>query len=186
MAERADPERALGDQVDPGAFLAARLDSLVRTAFLLLGNHHGAEDLVMTAMSKCLARWDFISGDPLPYVRKAVVREYLSWVRRLRVVRETPTAVLPGSAATDHQDSTILRADLLTALAKLPRRQRTVLVLRYLDDLTAGQVAEIMQISEGTVRSQTHDGLAKLRKAAPSDLASYLTPMTERDEPVTP
>jgi RNA polymerase sigma-70 factor (sigma-E family) len=171
---------------DPGSFLSAHLDSLVRTAFLLVGSHHGAEDLVMEAVSKCLPRWQTITGDPLPYVRKAVVHEYLSKLRRLRVVRETPTAELPESAVRDQQDRVVLRADLLAALTRLPRRQRAVVVLRYLDDLSTRQVAELLQITEGTVRSQTHDALTTLRSAAPETLRSYLTATAEHDEPATP
>lgn len=170
---------------DPGSFLAVHLDSLVRTAFLLVGTHEGAEDMVMDAVSKCLPQWHRITGDPLPYVRKAVVHEFLSKLRRLRVVRETPTALLPESATRDQQDRIVLRADLLAALTPLPRRQRAVVVLRYLDDMSVRQVAELLQISEGTVRSQTHDALAALRSAAPDTLRSYLPGTAEHEEPVT-
>ena len=170
----------------PGPFLAAHLDSLVRTAFLLVGTHHAAEDLVMNALSKCLPRWPTITGDPLPYVRKAVLHENFSVLRQLRIVREIPTAELPEPVVAGQDDVVALRSDLLAALARLPRRQRAVVVLRYLDDMSARQVADLLQISEGTVRSQTHDGLAALRAAAPNTLRSYLTATTEQDQRVNP
>ena len=107
-------------------------------------------------------------------------------LRRLRVVREIPTAELPEPVVPNQDDVVALRSDLLAALARLPRRQRAVVVLRYLDDMSARQVADLLQISEGTVRSQTHDGLAALRAAAPDTLQSYLTATTEQDERVNP
>ena len=101
----------------PGPFLAAHLDSLVRTAFLLVGTHHAAEDLVMNALSKCLPRWPTIIGDPLPYVRKAVLHENFSVLRQLRIVREIPTAELPEPVVAGQDDVVALRSDLLAALA---------------------------------------------------------------------
>ncbi len=171
MGDDADVLTAPGS--DPEAFLTNYLDSLVRTAFLLVGSHHAAEDLVMAAMLKCLPRWGSITGDPLPYVRKTILREYLARVRRLRVVRETATEVVPESGIVNEEDEVARRLDLLAALQLLPPRQRAVIVLRYLDDLPVSKVADLLQIAQGTVRSQIHDALATLRSMAIGSLHSY-------------
>ncbi|WP_353650787.1 SigE family RNA polymerase sigma factor [Nakamurella sp. A5-74] len=171
MAEHVMP---VDDPVEPAEFFAASLDRLVRVALLLTGNSASAEDLVMTAVSKCLPRWSSIRGAPLPYVRQAVLREFLSTVRRRSVVDERPTDRVPESATADSHERAMLRADLFSALEALPPRQRAVVVLRFFEDLTGAQIAEVLGISVGTVRSQLHDGLAALRAAAPQTLGEYL------------
>ncbi|MEJ7647946.1 MAG: SigE family RNA polymerase sigma factor [Nakamurella sp.] len=170
----AEQDSSLDGATGPAEFFAASLDRLVRTAFLLTGNRTVAEDLVMTAVAKCLPRWSSIRGEPLPYVRQAVLREFLSTARRRSVVDERPTDRLPERPADDPHERAVLRADLFAALVALPPRQRAVVVLRFFEDLTGAQIAEVLAISVGTVRSQLHDGLAALRTAAPQTLGEYL------------
>ena len=140
------------------AFVAARRDALLRTAYLLTGNPHDAEDLVQAALVKVVPRWGRITGRPESYVRRVLAREAVSrW--RGRRWREVTTDVVPEEA---HRDSTD-RVALLEDLRRLSPRQRAVLVLRYFDDLTEADTAAALGISVGTVKSHARDALARLR-----------------------
>jgi len=144
-------------------FVAARSAALLRTAYLLTRDHGLAEDLLQTALTKAYLAWRRIEGDPEPYVRRIVVNTYASWWRR-RWNGEQPTEVLPELA--DHHgevEQAGETGDLWDALGRLPRRQRAVVVLRYFEDLTEPQVAGLLGISVGTVKSQTSKAFAKLR-----------------------
>jgi RNA polymerase sigma-70 factor (sigma-E family) len=124
-----------------------------------------AEDLVQTALTKAWFAWGHIE-DPEAYVRRIMVTTSASWWRR-KWVREMPTEefLLELDAATaDH--GAVDRPDLWTAIGHLPRRQRTVVVLRYLEDRTEVETAELMGCSVGTVKSQCAKALAKLRSDA--------------------
>src|SRR5690606_5550879 len=94
-------------------------------------------------------------------------REYVSW-RRLRRNGEIPSGDVPDRADHDeHADRTTLRLLLERALARLTRKQRAVIVLRFLDDLTEAKTAEVLGCGVGTVKRQTHDGIRRLRRVAP-------------------
>jgi len=143
-----------------------RSGALLRTAYLLTHDHALAEDLLQTALTKAWFAWDRIEGAPEPYVRRILVNTYASWWRR-RWRGELPTDDLPDSPAGDpghdaHAAAGV-RHDLWTAMARLPRRQRAVVVLRYFEDLTEAQTAEALGCSVGTVKSQTSKAFAKLR-----------------------
>ena len=149
-------------------FVAARYAALVRSAFLLTGHHHDAEDLVQTSLVKAVGVWARIQDDPEPYVRRIIVNENISRWRRHRgreTVHETVRPADAGPAAPDQPED---RLDLAAALARLTPKQRTVLVLRFYEDLTERQTAELMGIGLGTVKSQTRDALAALRRVAPA------------------
>lgn len=139
-------------------FVLARSGSLLRTAYLLTRDRHLAEDLVQTALAKAWFARRRINGDPTPYVRRIMVNEFASG-RRRRWLGEHPTAELPET----HSPAGEPHTDLWQALANLPRRQRTVIVLRYFDDLTEAETARALGVSVGTVKSQTAKALAKLR-----------------------
>lgn len=143
-------------------FVAARSGALYRSAYLLTGDRHRAEDLLQTALVKAWRRWDRIARREAAesYVRAAIASTYTDWWRR-RWNGELATAHLPETAArtTDAE----VRRDVLAALALLPRGQRAVIVLRFYDDLTERQTAEALGISIGTVKSQTAKALATLR-----------------------
>lgn len=148
-------------------FVTARSDQLLRTAFLLTGDHGLAEDLLQTALAKAWSSWARIETNPEAYVRAIVVNTYATWWRR-KWRGEQPTGNVPepagqfgaGADITEVADS---RSDLRTALGTLPRRQRAVVVLRYFEDLSETETARVLGCSVGTVKSQTSKALAKLR-----------------------
>lgn len=145
-------------------FVVARRGALLRTAYLLTGNHHDAEDLVQSALIKVVPKWNRIKDRPEPYVRQVLVRDSVSrW--RSRRWREVSTDVVPEET---HHDSTD-RIELLEDLRRLSPRQRAVIVLRYFDDLTEVDTAEALGISVGTVKSHVRDALARLRSQQPSE-----------------
>ncbi len=142
-------------------YVAARRTALLRTAYLLTGQHADAEDLVQMALVKAVPHWRRICDDPEPYVRKILAREATNRWRRRRW-REVSSDVLPetSSDATDPTDREVLRQ----ALMRLSPRQRAVVVLRYFDDLTEQQTAEVLGIGLGTVKSHGRDAMARLRE----------------------
>ncbi|GAQ58569.1 RNA polymerase sigma-E factor [Streptomyces acidiscabies] len=144
-------------------FVRARWTRLVRTAYLLTGDPHHAEDLTQTALAKAYRSWRRVSraDSPEAYVRRMLVTCNNDRFRKRRV-RESLTAAPPDTVAyADHPVED--RGPLLTALAELPDRQRAVVVLRYWEDLSESEVAEVLGCSQGTVKSQASKGLAKLR-----------------------
>lgn len=149
---------------DFDAFVAARATALARTAYLLTGDAHLAEDLVQTALFQAAKAWHRIEGDPEPYVRRILYTQNVSWWRRRRFAEVglgSYDAAGPPPADPD------LRLSLEQALAQLTVRQRTVLVLRYFEDLTEVQTAHVLGISPGTVKSTTRNALGRLRTLAP-------------------
>lgn len=153
------------------AWAAATQHSLLRTAVLLTGDHHRAEDLVQEALTKVALRWRRLREEhPSAYARQVIARDNISWWRRSRrePFSEARVGTLPSAAFTVDR-----RLVLHQALARLTPRQRTVIVLRYYDDLSEAQTAEVMGVSVGTVKSQTHLALRRLRERAP-ELADLL------------
>jgi len=158
-----------GRAVDRGSFddfVATRSTRLLRTAYLLTHDRALAEDLVQTSLAKAWFAWARIEGQPDAYVRRVMVNTYSSWWQR-RWNGEQATADLPErAAAAGHRPEDVRvddRTDLWRALARLPRRQRAVVVLRFYEDLSEIETAEILQCSVGTVKSQASRALAKLR-----------------------
>lgn len=147
-------------EADFDAFVAARSRALMRTAWLLTGDEGTAEDLVQTALIETWRRWSRVGGmlHAEAYVRRIVVTSFLRDKRRRRV-GETLVGEPPELAAPAPPEST----DVRRALADLPRAQRAVLVLRYYEDWTEAQTAELLGIGVGTVKSHTARALARLR-----------------------
>ena len=144
-------------------YVAVRGQALQRTAFLLTGDWGLAEDLLQTALARAYPRWDRITrDDPEAYVRRVLVNTWNSWWRR-KWRGERPAGELPERAAPDAYVDADRRDALRSALARLPHKQRAVVVLRFHEDLTEAQVAGVLGISVGTVKSQTSKALAKLR-----------------------
>ena len=144
-------------------FVGARGQALQRFAYLLTNDWALAEDLVQTAFSRAYLRWSRIESDaPEAYVRKIMLNTWSSWWRR-RWRGEVPAASLPDVACSDPYQQVDRRHAVRSALAGLPHRQRLVLVLRYHEDLSEQQVADLLGISVGTVKSQGAKALAKLR-----------------------
>jgi RNA polymerase sigma-70 factor (sigma-E family) len=150
--------------VDQGfeEFVTVRYTDLLRTAYLLTGSTHAAEDLVQTCLLRAMARWRRID-DPLSYLRRAMVNQRVSRWRQLR--REVLRADPPDAPSADDTGPLAQRAAVLAALAALPARMRAVLVLRYWEDLTEAATADLLGCSIGTVKSQASRGLARLRVA---------------------
>jgi RNA polymerase sigma-70 factor (sigma-E family) len=142
-------------------FVAARSSRLLRTAYLLTHDHALAEDLLQTALTRAWSSWSRINGDPEPYVRKILVNTFSSWWRRRWNGEEAHAA--PPEPEPAGPEGTDQRHDLWEAMGRLPRRQRAVIVLRYVEDLTEVETARVLGISTGTVKSQTSKALAKLR-----------------------
>jgi RNA polymerase sigma-70 factor (sigma-E family) len=153
------------------AFVLARSGRLLHFARMLCGDAGLAEDLVQTALEKAYLRWDRIEmADPFAYVRQAVVNQHLSWVRR-RPWRERPSGdaaeldLYLGQSEADQSGAVHRRVAMGAALATLSRRERAVVVLRYVEDLTERQTAAMLGVAVGTVKSVNARALGKLRTA---------------------
>jgi RNA polymerase sigma-70 factor (sigma-E family) len=146
------------------AFVAARGGALWRSAWLLTGDRHLAEDLVQTALAKAWPKWPGIGeeGRFEAYVRRTLFTTYVAWWRR-KWNGERPTARPPDSAG--HTADPDLGHDLMAALAGLPRMQRAVVVCRWFEDLSEAQAADRLGISVGTVKSHGSRALAALRSS---------------------
>ncbi|MBT2232637.1 SigE family RNA polymerase sigma factor [Nonomuraea sp. NEAU-A123] len=147
-------------------FVAERADALLRYGFLLSGNPHDAADLTQEALIRLHRAWPRVRQKQAPesYTRMIMARLHISIWRRRR--RERLDWALPETAQLDVLPSGV-EEDLWQALGALPRKQRAVLVLRYYEDLTDAEIADVLAVSRGTVRSHASLGLAKLRSAVP-------------------
>jgi RNA polymerase sigma-70 factor (sigma-E family) len=141
-------------------FVAVRYAELLRTAYLLTGAPHAAEDLLQSCLLKVMPRWDEIE-DPVSYLRRAMVNQRTSRWRRLR--RELLSERIPDTVVPDPAGGLADRTTLLAGLAGLPERMRAVVVLRYWEDLSEAETADLLRCSTGTVKSQASRGLARLR-----------------------
>jgi RNA polymerase sigma-70 factor (sigma-E family) len=145
-------------------FVGARADALMRYAYVLTGDPHDAADLLQESLVRVRAAWPRVvdKREPEGYVRTTMARLHISIWRRRR--RERLMAVLPERS---YLDDALGRADgdggLWEALTALPRKQRAVLVLRYYESLSDAEIADVLGISRGTVRSQASRALEKLR-----------------------
>lgn len=155
------------------AFVLARTPALTRTAYLLTGDVHLAEDLVQSALLKAAEHWHRIETSPEAYVRRTLYTQQASVWRRRRGVREHALGSYDAAAAPGGCPDPDLRLSLVAALRRLTTRQRTVLVLRFFEDLTEPQVADVLGISRGTVKSTVRHALARMRVLAP-DLADLV------------
>ncbi|MEO7268419.1 MAG: SigE family RNA polymerase sigma factor [Knoellia sp.] len=161
------------------AFVRASTTPLLRVAWLLTGDHHSAQDLVQETHVRMASRWSSIArhdSDPMAYARTVLHRINIDqWRRRQRrperLVADAPDAV---HAVDDHD----LRFALMDALARLTPKQRSVLVLRYLEDRTEVQTAAVLGCSVNTVKSQARHALNRLRELNP-ELMQDLAPVSE-------
>ena len=158
------PAEPVGGDRGFGDYVAARSGSLLRMAFLLTRNQADAEDLVQAALAKTYQAWDRIEDHRAldGYVRRAMVNTHISWWRRRRV-EEYPTDDIPDRAVVDHADGSELADAVRRALDRLPSRMRAAVVLRYYEDMSEAEIAEVLGISQGTVKSTVSRAVAKLR-----------------------
>ncbi|GAA5195393.1 SigE family RNA polymerase sigma factor [Rugosimonospora acidiphila] len=153
--------------MDFGEFVMARTPALLRFAYLLTGDSHLAEDLIQEALVRVHRRWSSIEyqGGPEPYVRKAILNQYLSWRRRRSsaelVLAELPERRDPALGA----EQIVERDEMWSLLATLPRAQRAVVVLRYYEDLADQDIALLLDCSPATVRVHAFKALKRLRAA---------------------
>jgi len=159
------------------SFIVARSGALLRTAYLLVGDRHRAEDLLQTALVKTFVKWPGIrdAGALEGYVRRTMATTATSWWRGRRF-RERVVETLPETAATDDLDPSLERDRLWSHLRQLPPRQRAVLVLRYYEGLSEAEIADTLGFSRGTVKSHASRGLAALRRRLADDAAETGVP----------
>ncbi|MFG2127922.1 SigE family RNA polymerase sigma factor [Streptomyces sp. NPDC048751] len=157
-------------------FAAARAGHLYRSACLLTaGDTYLAEDLVQETLGRLYVRWGRVSrvGNPAGYAQTVLTRTFLAHQRR-RSSRERATEVLPERAGADRDAS--LRLTLLQALARLPAKDRAVVVLRYWEDRSIEETADAMNASSAAVRTRCVRALARLRELLGEDIGEYARP----------
>ncbi|GAA4060122.1 MULTISPECIES: SigE family RNA polymerase sigma factor [Actinomadura] len=148
-------------------YVASRGSVLLRMAMQLTGDRAEAEDLLQAALAKTYLAWDRIN-DPAAidgYVRRAMVNTQISWWRR-RKLEIYPTDELPDQPVDDHTRRSELHDALGRALDRLPQRQRLAVMLRYYEDMPETEIAEVLGVSVGTVKSTVSRAMAKLRDDA--------------------
>jgi RNA polymerase sigma-70 factor (sigma-E family) len=160
------------DEADFAAFVATRSAALLSFAHVLTGDRYDAEDVVQTALAATALGWHRLRSkdNPEGYVRRAIVTTHLNRQRRRpwleRSTGEVPEPTGPGTGgagpAADDLDE---RDEMWRVLATLPPRQRAVLVLRYYEDLSEADIADVLGCSRGTVKSQAAKALDRLRQS---------------------
>ena len=167
------------DDAEFTEFVRARSGALLRTAYLVLGDHALAQDLVQEALTKVYVAWPRIQRREgvEAYARAVVVNTAISWRRRKGWHGEQPVDQVPEArgAAVDEPD---VRLAIWRTLQELPARQRATLVLRFYEDLSVKETAQVMGCAEGTVKSQVSQGIERLREA----LGSRAAALGELDE----
>jgi RNA polymerase sigma-70 factor (sigma-E family) len=156
-------------------FAGSRLPAVLRFATALAGDPDLAKDLVQEVLIRVSRRWEVIGqlDRPEAYIRKMVVNEYLSWRRRSwRLIPSGMSSHLPGRLSPDPADGYIERQALLAELAKLSRRRRTALVLRYYEGFSDAEIADVMGCTQSTVRGHVFKALAALRVELDQPLAT--------------
>ncbi|WP_243725466.1 SigE family RNA polymerase sigma factor [Actinomadura rubrisoli] len=163
-------------------YVTGALPGLRRIAHLLCRDPHRADDIVQTALTRLYVHWKRArAADDLDrYVRAILMRSFLNerrlaWARVRLTGAPSDTPERAAAPGTDVETQAVLRA----ALERVPPRQRAVLVLRFLCDLPVAEVARTLGCSEGTVKSQTAHGLARLRDLLGAQ--DWAAPMTRRD-----
>ena len=151
------------------SFVRARTHALLRSAYLLTGDQQLAEDLVQSALARTHQSWKRLtdSGNAEAYARRTMYHLQVSWWRRRRVAEVMPDSMPDRAGPDDHAGTVSLRLTLRAALDQLTAKQRAVLVLRFFEDCSEREVADLLGITLGTVKSQTAKALARLRAIAP-------------------
>ena len=169
---------AIRSQADISAFaelVATRSPALLRTAYLVVGDHQLAHDLLQEALVKAYVAWPRLREvtKAEAYVRRTMVTTAISW-RRRRSFHERPVEVVPEVWEADQADRLAAHDDVWAQVCSLPPRQRAVLALRYYEDLSYADTAEVLGCSVGTVASQVSEALGKLRKRVGPESAALL------------
>lgn len=158
-------------------FLAERGEHLLRTAMLLTGSRDAGEDLLQAALERLLRHWRTIDGDPEGYVRRTIYnlaadgwRRKARWHARLALLRGAEDGIAPDRSLEVEQ-----RDELVRLLLRLPPGQRAAIVLRYWEDLSEAEAAEVLGCSASTVSSATARGLRRLRELSGATSAAIAT-----------
>ena len=160
----------MSDGGEYAAFFTASWPRLLRVTYAVTGDRQLAEDALQTAFAQAYAAWGRVSraDDPAAYVRRIAVNAALSQERKAFRRRESVSEALPeASSRRRTDDDVVARDEVWTAVRALPPRQRAVVVLRYYEDLTERQIAEVLGCRPGTVKSQAAAALATLRALLP-------------------
>ncbi len=164
------PDAGWPADADFADYVRARQGRLLRAAYLVCGDAHLAEDLLQGALVKLARHWDQVREEqPDAYVRRILYNDAVSSWRRRRhevVGLDAAPPEEPPAAGLD-QERVEARLDVLRALDTLTPRQRATVVLRFFEDRSERDTAEVLGVSVGTVKSQTHDALTRLRAALP-------------------
>ncbi|CUR61060.1 Sigma-70, region 4 type 2 [metagenome] len=177
-------DRRSAKDAEFSAYMSARQAVLYRTAYLLVGDHAGAEDLLQNAFAKLYLSWEKVRdhGALDGYVRRVMVNEHNSLWRRAWKRREHSTDTMPDTGVLDEYDDG-MGGVLWSFVQTLPPRQRSVIVLRYYEQLSEAEIADVLGISVGTVKSQASRALAGLRARAPQSLDPHgLNPHESGDD----
>jgi RNA polymerase sigma-70 factor (sigma-E family) len=160
-------------------FVAARLQPLLRYAVMMTGDPHLAEDLVQETMIRVRLKWRRVAAADVPelYVKRMLTHAYVdarrgAWLRRVVLRAEADES---GSAQADHAEATATRDEMWLLLARLPRRQRAAIVLRFYEELDDVEIAAVLECAVGTVRSHISRALATLRSELGLDLTTLAT-----------
>jgi len=165
---------------DFDAFAAGAVMRLYRTAYLVVGDHHQAEDLAQDVLARVYVAWPRISGDPHGYAYRALANAVANQRRwRGRHPERPLNAIEEGTELASWEDGVLAHDEVVTALRSLPPRQRVVVVLRYYVDLTEAQTAQALNVSVGTVKSQHSRALAHLRELLGDDIDVTRPPASE-------
>jgi RNA polymerase sigma-70 factor (sigma-E family) len=155
-------------------FVTQRSAALFRTAYFVLGDYQLAQDLLQEALTKTYVAWPRIRdvSKAEAYARRVIITTAISW-RRRRSFHELPKDALPEVAVVDQYEELAAQDALWSQLRVLAPRQRAAVVLRYYDDLSEVQTAELMGCSVGTVKSQVSTALGRLRKQMGPDVGPH-------------
>lgn len=152
------------------AFVRARSHALLRAAYLLTGDQHLGEDLVQEALARTHRAWDRLheAGNAEAYARRVMYHLQVSFWRRRRVAENLPGDLPDGRDRTlEDTGEIVLRMTVERALRSLSPRQRAVVVLRYFEDHTEAEAADVLGVSVSTIKTQTARALEHLRKLVP-------------------
>jgi len=170
--------------VDFTAYLEARQPRLLRIAYLLTGDPHQAEDLLQISLAKLYLSWDKVRDHSHvdAYVRRIMVNENNSLWRRAWRRREVSTDEVPDRTPVHDSPDEGVGAVVWEVVQTLPRKARAVVVLRYYEQLTEAETADVLGISVGTVKSQSSRALATLRERTPAELDPNARTRDQKDE----
>jgi RNA polymerase sigma-70 factor (sigma-E family) len=169
-------ERSRRDVTAYSDLVTARSKSLFHTAYLMVGDHQLAQDLLQESLVKTYVAWPRLRdvNKAEAYTRRTIINTAISW-RRRRSFHERPVDVLPEVGVADRVDELATRDALWAQLHLLSPRQRAAIVLRYFHDLSEAQAADAMGCSVGAVKSQTSAGIRRLRDRMGPEVALFTT-----------